>query len=182
MKHQSIILAGIVTWLTGCFLDAKVVQYAYTLIIIGTLISCFGAVGWLQVKENRARLKDALKPKGDLIEMVKQAFDFRWKRISIIWAICAFGGMLIVHLGAVTMKNTDAYKCAVQAIKQDKNVIEQVGEIVDFSYVVSGHATTGNGYSEFNLGVIGTKGSVRVNAVVEGHSGSYIAHKISLQE
>lgn len=90
--------------------------------------------------------------------------------------------MAIVHLGAVMMKSMGAYDCAVKAIKEDKELAERIGEIEGFTYMVTGHATTGNGYSELNFGVIGTKESIDVKAVIEGHSGSYIPHKIVVKE
>jgi hypothetical protein len=152
------------------------------LIIIGTIVASIGAIIWLKSKDNRLRLKETLKPKKDFGEMIKQVFDFRWQRVSIIWTVCAFGGMAIVHLGAVMMKNMGAYHCAVKAIREDKELTKRIGEIEGFTYMVTGHATTGNGYSELNFGVIGTKESIDVKAIIKGHSGSYIPNKIVVKE
>ena|GEM_PF-5490497 len=75
-----------------------------------------------------------------------------------------------------------AYDCAVKTIEDDKELAERIGEIEGFTYVVTGHATTGNGYSELNFGVFGTKESIDVKAIIEGNNGSYIPHKIIVKE
>jgi len=71
MRHQQTILIGTIIWFTGCYLDIKLFQYAYLLIIIGSIIASMGAIVWLKSKENRIRLKETLKPKTDFGEMIK---------------------------------------------------------------------------------------------------------------
>jgi hypothetical protein len=182
MRHQQIILTGIIVWLGGVFLDIFLIEHASLVIIIGTVISVVGAIKWLRDKNNRTKLRQALKINTDFGKMIKETFDFSWWRVSIIWTICAFGGMLLVHLGSVMMKSMGAYECAVQAIRKDQKVINQVGEIRGFTYMVTGHATTGDGISELSFGVIGTKNSVMIKAVIKGQSGSYTTNEIIVKE
>jgi hypothetical protein len=182
VRHQQVILVGVFVWLTGCYLDSKLLQYAYLLIILGTIISFAGAFDWLRIKENRKRLKETISLKRDLIENIKQAFDFSWRRVSVIWTCCALFGMLIVHIGSLVLKSTGAYKCAVQEIRMSKSILQQIGEIKGFSYMITGHTTSGNGFSELNIGVIGTNKSLNIKAEIEGVNGAYVPSKILIED
>lgn len=180
MKNQRIILSGISICLAGVILDTMLTRYAYVLIHLGTLTAVIGCIKWFRIKENRQRFKEKMKPEKDFVEMVKLAFDFSWARISIIWTICALGAMLLVHLGAISLRYNGAYKSAIQSIREDKTILMEAGEIIDFSYMLSGNFTT-RGTSNINIGIIGSNKSLRVTAVVEGSNGYYQTKELEIR-
>ncbi|MFT5823884.1 MAG: hypothetical protein ACI8ZM_005149 [Crocinitomix sp.] len=182
MKNQQVILLGIVIWLSGMILDRRITQYAYLLIHLGTILAVYGSYRWLRVAENRKQVNRyffARKGKG-FAENFMSIFDFTWARVSIIWTFCALGGMLIVHFGALGIGSTGAYEEAIKTIKTDTKVLEKTGEILGFSYMVSGTATT-SGRSTLSFGVIGGEKNIRVTAVVHGSDGNYITKRIEIK-
>lgn len=177
MKLQSVILTGFLIWICGCYFDIILVRYAYPLIIGGTIISITGAILWLRYKGNRYRLKRTFRVAKDFDEMTRQAFDFQWSRVSIMWTVCAFVAMMAVHLESFIMKSNDAYECAVAAIDQNQRIHDIIGETEHYSYIVTGHETS-EGVSEIRFGVIGSKDKVKIVALVDGHAGVYVTNKI----
>jgi hypothetical protein len=181
VKHHQIILSGTVLFIVGCYLDQVLVRYAYLLIVVGSAITFFGSLHYLGVKENRIKVWSVLKPKGDFFEMLREAFNFQWERVSLIWTFCALVGMLIVNLGTLTVKSMGAYKSAVQYILVDEKVKARIGDVRDFTYMVSGHAST-TGSSNLYFGVIGTKGSIEIRAVIESYNGNHITQFVEMLE
>lgn len=180
MKNQQIILVGISIWLGGVILDNMLIRYAYLLIHVGTLITIFGCVKWIRVSENRKRIRKYFFASGNFMEKITQIFDFSWSRVSIIWTFCALGGMLIVHMIGLGMGSTGAYKEAIKSLKTDESINSQVGEILDFSYMITGNTTT-SGRSNLNIGIIGDKENLKVTVVVDGNDGVYKTKKIIMK-
>jgi hypothetical protein len=181
MKLQSVILIGFIIWMFGCYCDISLIRYAYSLIIGGTIISVTGAVIWLRYKGNRSRLKRTFRVPKNVDEMTRQAFDFQWSRVSIMWTVCAFIAMIAVHVESFIMKSTEAYDCAVAAIAQNQKIHDIIGETVRYSYIVTRHENA-EGISEIRFGVIGSKDKVKLVAFVDRHDGVYVTHKILIDE
>ncbi|NOQ75564.1 MAG: hypothetical protein GQ574_26375 [Crocinitomix sp.] len=180
MKSQQIILLGTVVWLAGVILDSMVTRYAYLLIHLGTLIAIFGCYKWLRVSENRKQISKYFFPRGGFREKIKNIFDFSWSRVSILWTFCLLMGMLIVHIGSLALGSSAAYKEAVKTIKMDDKVLTQTGEILDFSYMVTGNSTP-RGRSTLNIGVIGSEKNIKVIAIVHGSDDNYITKRIEIK-
>ena len=72
--------------------------------------------------------------------------------------------LFILFVGGI-MKNTDAYKVAVENIKQNDEIKKATGGIKDFGYMIADHVETTNGNGEANLSinVIGEKKDVDVS-------------------
>jgi len=182
MRLQRTILAGIIVFLAGVTLDTQLFPYSYVLIIAGSVVSYYAAFQWFRNKENRARLKETLTPKRDFAEQITQLFDFRWARISVLWTVVALFGMLIVHAGSILMRSTGAYECAIGAIKSNEKIIQEIGEVKSFAYMITGHTTSGMGFSELSIGVIGTRKGVYVKAIIEGFNGNYVPTSLTVEK
>jgi hypothetical protein len=177
MRPQYIIVTGTITWLAGCLLDARLIQYAYLPIITGTLVAFVGTIIWLRKPENRIQLKETFRPNTKIRERLKEAFNPKWKTVSIVWTSTALVGMLVVHISAILMRTMGPYDSAVRTINRDKDLLEKIGEIKDFTYMVTGNSTT-DGFSKLYFGVIGTNESIHVEAVIEGRNGIFTTDKI----
>lgn len=70
----------------------------------------------------------------------------------VIPSIIVIGAVLMFLTGSL-MKKSDAYKTAVESIKQDANVQKQTGGIKDFGYFVTGQIKTVNDAGEANLSI-----------------------------
>lgn len=180
MKNQHIILIGISIWFCGVILDNMLIRYAYLLIHVGTLITIYGCIMWVRVSENRKQIRKYFFARGNFMEKITQIFDFSWSRVSIICTFCALGGILIVHLMGLGMGSTGAYKEAIKSLKADESIHNQVGEILDFSYMITGNTTT-RGRSNLNIGIIGDKENIKVIVVVDGADGVYKTKKIIIK-
>ena len=123
MTLQLRILLGIVAWLAGVVLDILLFPFAFILIYGGVIFTCFEVIKWLSVFDNRIRAKEVLGfgIKRDLLALIRTAFDFSWRRISVLWTMCAVFGMLILLLGNM-IKLSDPYKVAIESIQKDDEI------------------------------------------------------------
>jgi small-conductance mechanosensitive channel len=90
MALQLRILLGITIWLGGVILDALLFPYVFALIYIGIALTFFEVIKWLLERENRKRAKEVFgfgKPR-DFLTMIRTAFDFSWRRISVLDNVC----------------------------------------------------------------------------------------------
>ena len=80
--------------------------------------------------------------------------------------------LFILFVGGI-MKNTDAYKVAVENIKQNDEIKKATGGIKDFGNIVAGHVGTTNGDGDANLSinVIGKKKDVDVSVSLVKQNG-----------
>jgi hypothetical protein len=182
MTLQLRILLGIAIWLGGVILDALLFPYVFVLIYIGITLTFFEVIKWLLETENRRRTKEVFgfgRPR-DLLTMIQTAFDFSWRRISVLWTMCAVFGMVLMLLGGL-MKQSDAYKVALESIKADKEIAEKTGKIIQFTSTISGNVSN-NKTSKLNIGVIGQKESFWVTAHVDPTEDGYITTELEINE
>jgi len=182
MTIQLRILLGIVIWLCGVVLDAMLIPYLFILIYIGAALTFFEIVKWLMVKENRVRTKEVFGfgTSRDFLSVIQTAFDFSWRRVSVLWTMCAAFGMVIMFLGGL-MKTSDAYKVAIESIMMDKEITERTGEIIQFTTVISGNISN-HQTSKINIGVIGQKESFWVTAHVDPTDEGYETTELEIEE
>jgi len=86
------------------------------------------------------------------------------KIIAIVIPSIILLGAALMFLGGSMMKKSDAYKTAVESIKQDAEIQRQTGGIKDFGYFTSGQIKTVNdaGEANFSIKVEGDKKDVSV--------------------
>jgi hypothetical protein len=180
LNHQSIILIGILSWVVGVYLDANLFRFGYVFIMLGTVVALFGTGIFLLSKENRSKVKSVFRPKRDFFESFMEAFS--WKRISILWGIGGLFAITLLHVSSIIMRSTDAYECAIQGVMQDEKILSQLGDVKGFTYITSGQAKFGYGYSELHFGVMGSKSSVNVRVVVEGFANNCKADGVYVEE
>jgi hypothetical protein len=62
------------------------------------------------------------------------------------------------------IRNSGACKAAKEFLSHDKQIIEKVGKVLDFGYIVTGHITSGErwGSATLNLKVIGERKNLTV--------------------
>jgi hypothetical protein len=182
MTLQLRILLGITIWLGGVILDALLFPYGFILIYIGIALTFFEVVKWLLERENRKRAKEVFgfsKPR-NFLTMVQNAFDFSWKRISVLWTMCAVFGMVLMLLGGL-MKQSDAYKVAIDSLNSDNEISERTGKIIHFTSIVSENVSS-HQTSKINIGVIAEKESFWVTAYLEPTEDGYITTKLEIDE
>jgi hypothetical protein len=182
MTIQLKILLAITIWLTGVILDALLFPYVFVLIYIGIALTSFEVIKWLIERENRKRAKEVFgfgKPR-DFLTMIQIAFDFSWRRISVLWTMCAVFGMILMLLGGL-MKQSDAYKVAIDSIKTDNEISERTGKIIQFTSTISGNVSS-HQTSKLNIGVIGEKESFWVTAHVDPTENGYITTELEIDE
>lgn len=175
MKNQLFILSGIAIFILGFILDKNLIRHSYLIIHLGTIITIIGCLNWLRKSENRQSFKENLFARGFM-----KIFNFSWSRVSLMWTFCAIVFMFIVHASALGMRSSGAYKEAVRYLKADKNIINQTGEILDFTYLITGNATS-EGRSNLNFGIIGEKKNIKVSVAVNGSDGVYITKRIGVE-
>lgn len=63
------------------------------------------------------------------------------------------------------MKNSDAYKVAISAIEQDKEILKEIGGIKGYGMIPSGGINISNGYgqAQLEINVIGNTGELNVS-------------------
>jgi hypothetical protein len=175
MNLQLKILLGIITWLAGVILDTLLVAYTYIFIYIGAAWTFFEIAKWLQLKENRRRVKQTFpfaRGGGRISELIETLFDFSWARVSVLWTgTCAFG-MIIVFLASIMMKSSGAYETAIKSIEGDEEITRRTGKIYQFSSLITGNVSTAS-TSRIHIGVIGRDESFWVIASVEPTDDGY---------
>jgi hypothetical protein len=182
MTTQLRILLGIIIWLCGVVFDALLIPYFFILIYVGSILTFFEIIKWLRTKENRTRARATLglDKMGDFFAFVKTAFDFSWRRVSVLWTMCSAFAMVLVFLGGL-MKTSDAYKTAVNSIETDKDIIQRAGEIIQFTSMISGNISN-HQTSKINIGVIGQKESFWVTAHVDPTDDGYVTTELEIEE
>ena len=157
MKTQRLILIGILSFWTGWICDGLLFPYFFILIYIGTIISLFGTGKWMLVKENRMKLKESLGvgQRGIFLK-IRTAFDFSWKRTSIIWSLISLIGMALIHGINTIFKTSDAYKEAKKYVESNNHVLAKSGGILHIADNTSGKIGSEN---EIFIGVIGREES-----------------------
>jgi hypothetical protein len=172
-----LLIAVINKWLCGTILDTMLIPYVFILIYIGTAITFFEVTKWLSVKQNRAHWKEVFGfgwPRG-LVAMIQTAFDFSWRRVSVLWTMCAVVGIIFMHL-ITLIKLSDAYKVAIESIKEDKEIIKRTGGIIQFATTVSGNV------SKINVGVIGQEESFWVIARIDPTEEGYETIELEIKD
>jgi hypothetical protein len=182
MTIQTKILIGILIWLGGIILDGMLIPYLFIFIYAGFTLTFYGIIEWLLIKENRIRTKEVLGIgiKRNFLTLVQTAFDFSWRRVSVIWTMCFAFGMIIVFLGSL-IKTSDVYKVAINSIKTDKEIIGRTGKIIHFTTVISGNISNYKA-SKINIGVIGQKESFWVTAHVDPTGDGYETTELEIKE
>ncbi len=182
MTLQLRILLGIVAWLAGVVLDILLFPFAFILIYGGIIFTCFEVIKWLRVIDNRIRAKEVLGfgIKRDFLALIRTAFDFSWRRISVLWTMCAVFGMVILLLGNM-IKFSDPYKVAIESIQTDDEIAERTGEIVQFTSMISGNVSNHQS-SKLHIGVIGQKESFWVTVYVDPTEDGYKMNYLVIHE
>lgn len=155
IKTQTIISIGALLFWAGWLCDGFLLPYFFVFNYIGTALTFFGVGKWLAIKENRRNLKDVLgiRTRGSFVDTFKRAFDFSWKRISTLWGFITVTGIIMIHGMNLVLKSSDAYKAALESMRNDNRILETSGGIVHFSDMVTGRG------NELTIGVIGKKKS-----------------------
>jgi hypothetical protein len=180
MSHSRLITIGVLIFILGVILDFCLIQFSILIILTGNILAIFGCLKFLEIKSNRQRVLSALRPKANMTDFFKDFFDLSWSKVSIIWTTCAVGAMIIVHIGGL-FKISGAYKTARESIIHDSQIINEIGEVTHFTYLVTGGFTT-NGYSNMDIGVIGKKGRTYVKAIVYGQDGEYYTDELLIKK
>lgn len=83
--------------------------------------------------------------------------------LALVGAGLIFITFLVIFIGSV-MKNSDAYKVAVENIEQNERIIEETGGITGYGMMPSGSINITNGFGEAQLSitVLGNKKDVNV--------------------
>ena len=180
MSHSRLITIGILIFILGVILDFCLIQFSILVILTGNIFAGIGCFKFLIIKSNRQRVRSTLRPKANMTDFFKDFFDLSWSKVSIIWTTCAIGVMIMVHLGGL-FKISRAYKTARESIIHDSKIINEIGEVKHFTYMVTGGFTT-NGYSNMDIGVIGKKGRTYIKAIVYGQDGDYYTDELIIKK
>ena len=180
MSNSRLIIIGVLIFILGVILDFCLIQYSILIIIIGNVFTAIGCFKFLKFKCNRQRVLSALRPTQNMIDFFKDFFNFSWSKVSIIWTTCAIGAMIMVHLVGL-FKITGAYKTAKESIINDSKIVNEIGEVTHFTYLVTGGFTS-SGYSNMDIGVIGKKGRTYIKAIVYGQDGEYYTDELTIEK
>jgi hypothetical protein len=112
--------------------------------------------------------------------VIRAAFDFSWRRISVLWTMCAVFAMILMLLGSL-MKLSDAYQVAIDSIQSNREIIQRTGEIVQFTSVVAG-TISNHQTSKFEIGVIGQKESFWVTVQLYPTEDGYQTTELFINE
>ena len=86
------------------------------------------------------------------MDMIKAAFDFNWKRISVGWTFISVMAMVMTNGINILFKSSDAYKVAIESISNNQEINDTSGGIIHFSDSVTGQLGAKN---ELNIGIVG---------------------------
>ncbi len=106
----------------------------------------------------------------------------RLLRISvlILFVICSFG--YANYTAGAAMKNSDAYKVAIEAIESDESIIESTGGIIGYGYKPKGNIniTNGHGIAQLQIKVKGNTNDINVFVyLLKQPEGEWIINEIS---
>jgi hypothetical protein len=166
MKTQTIILTGVLLFWTGWVCDGLLLPYFFLLNYAGVAITFWGVGKWLTIKENRQWAKEVIGfgQRKSFLDLIKIAFDFSWKRLSVLWTFVSIMAMIMTHGMNLLFKSSDAYKTAIESISYDSEIIELSGGIVHFSDNVSGQIGAEN---KINIGIVGKEKSFLATVILD---------------
>jgi hypothetical protein len=93
-----------------------------------------------------------------------------WRIVALCGVGIAFFAFIFVFVGTA-MKNSDAYKVAVQEIEQNEEILSEVGGIEEYGMMPTGNVTisNSNGQAQLKIKVIGNKKDLYVNVYLTKH-------------
>lgn len=120
----------------------------------------------LAINEQKKRLGDKVAKTVVLKNPIKYSKASRI--MALISVVMLFFVFVFLTVGS-TMKNSDAYKTAIEEIEKNEQLKTEIGTIVNYGMIPSGNIKTENGYGQalLEIKVIGKKGTIPVTVYLE---------------
>lgn len=120
----------------------------------------------LAINEQKKRLGDKVAKTVVLKNPIKYSKASRI--MALISVVMLFFVFVFLTVGS-TMKNSDAYKTAIEEIEKNEQLKTEIGTIVNYGMIPSGNIKTENGYGQalLEIKVIGEKGTIPVTVYLE---------------
>jgi len=120
----------------------------------------------LAINEQKKRLGDKVAKTVVLRNPIKYSKASRI--MALISVVMLFFVFVFLTVGS-TMKNSDAYKTAIEEIEKNEQLKTEIGTIVNYGMIPSGNIKTENGYGQalLEIKVIGKKGTIPVTVYLE---------------
>ena len=124
----------------------------------------------LILNSNKRRLGDILA--GAVVLENKNKAKKSKRITALIFIFAVFYGFIFLFVGSA-MKDSEAYKIAIQSIEENENIIKKSGGITGYGMLPTGNIRISgqSGYAEFQIKVVGKENDIIVSVVLEKEPG-----------
>jgi len=175
-KHyEKFILVGSIIWSIGFFLAVGIVYpLAFIGIYAGPVLLAFGLIGWyISYRREGKGISDLISEfKGIFTNMSKMKFV--WSETLKFWALWFVLWIVFTFFIMTVSKSSSVFNTATKHALTDENLINELGEIKYFGFLVGGHFSS-KGNSDITFSIIGENGVSEAKAYLY-HNGKH--HKV----
>lgn len=124
----------------------------------------------LILNSNKRRLGDILA--GAVVLENKNKSKKSKRIVALVLIFAAFFGFMFLFIGSA-MKDSEAYKIAIQSIEENESIIQKSGGITGYGMLPTGNirASAQSGYAELQIKVVGKESDVIVSVILEKEAG-----------
>lgn len=176
--YKTLLWTGLLLFIAGVIGDANAIPYLRYGVTFGSILFMIGTVIWVSLRIK----KPILHPynSNDYKSTFDAFFAFMFNNFILeFWAFCCAFGMLIVIGGGTAMKSTNGFRVAIDKIRTDKQLINQIGDFKEAGILVAG--SSGPTEAKLSFSAYGTKGGTKVNISVAKESGEWRVNSLKFE-